>query len=89
MLFFRSEEMVERWCAARNVPVNPLVTVDQLWGMARAFYDRRLESNLRRPSLEETRTRLAGLGLTGAFWDPQPPGQQKPVHLEKPGFYGT
>ena len=42
MLFFRSEERVREWCAARGSPVRPLVTIDQLWGLAQAWYASRL-----------------------------------------------
>jgi len=42
MLLFRSEESVEKWCAERSLPVNPMITLDQLWEMAQAWYSNRL-----------------------------------------------
>jgi len=30
MLLFRSEETVDAWCAARELPKRPLVSLDQL-----------------------------------------------------------
>jgi hypothetical protein len=71
MLFFRSEEQVRAWCVARGYSVRPLVRLDQLWGMATAFYGTRLQENARRPQAEEIRGIFAGLGLHGDFWDPQ------------------
>jgi hypothetical protein len=71
MLFFRSEEQVRAWCAARGYPVRPLVRLGQLWGMATAFYGSRLQEDARRPQPDEIRGIFEGLGLHGDFWDPQ------------------
>ena len=71
MLFFRSEERVREWCAGREHPVRPIVRMDQLWGMASAWYATRLEPDSRRPQPAEIREIFRGLGLTDAFWDPQ------------------
>ena len=71
MLFFRSEERVREWCLANDVPLRPRVTLEQLWGLAVAWYATRLEPTSRRPAPDEMRRIFAGLGLTGPFWDPQ------------------
>jgi hypothetical protein len=70
MLFFRSEEQVRAWCAARNAPMRPLVTMAQLWTLATTWYSTRLDENSRRPRPEEMASIFAGLGLAGDFWDP-------------------
>jgi hypothetical protein len=71
MLFFRSEERVREWCKAQGVPVRPLVRLDQLWGLAQAWYSTRLQPDSRRPKPQEMREIFARLGLTDAFWDPE------------------
>jgi hypothetical protein len=71
MLFFRSEEMVRKWCEQNSYPMRPLVTMDQLWHLARTWYSTRLQENSRRPQPDEMRGIFAKLGLTGEFWDPQ------------------
>jgi hypothetical protein len=71
MLFFRSEERVREWCRIQGLPVRPLVRIDQLWGLALAWYATRLQPGSRRPQPWEMREIFAGLGLSGAFWDPQ------------------
>ena len=71
MLFFRSEERVREWCAARKCPVRPLVRIEQLWALATAWYSTRLQPDARRPPPEEMRAIFAGLGLEGDFWDPK------------------
>ncbi len=71
MLFFRSEEMVKAWCEAKEAPVRPLVTMDQLWSLANAWYATRLEENSRRPQADEMRGIFASIGLDDPFWDPR------------------
>jgi len=71
MLFFRSEELVRNWCAAHDYPVRPLVTISQLWMLARTWYSNRLQEDSRRPQPDEMREIFAGLGLEGDFWDPR------------------
>jgi hypothetical protein len=70
MLLFRSEETVDRWCAARGTPRRPLVTLDQLWRLAVAWYANRLTVESRRPGPAEMVEVFAAIGLTGPFWDP-------------------
>jgi len=76
MLFFRSEAMVIEWCDAGRHPVRPIVRIEQLWGLARAWYTTRLQPASRRPDPAEMRRIFAGLGLTDPFWDPEAGSQQ-------------
>jgi hypothetical protein len=71
MLFFRSEERVREWCETRGLPLRPLVRIDQLWGLAHAWYATRLQPDSRRPQPAEMREIFSQLGLAGDFWDPQ------------------
>lgn len=71
MLLFRSEETVQAWCRARGLPVRPMVSLDQLWFLARAWYENRLTVDSRRPGPGEMVEIFARIGLTGPFWDPQ------------------
>jgi len=70
MLFFRSEERVREWCQAQTLPLRPLVRLDQLWGLASAWYTTRLQPDSRRPAPSEMTGIFARLGLVGEFWDP-------------------
>lgn len=71
MLFFRSEDDARAWCAARDAPLRPLVTMPQLWQMATTWYATRLDPHSRRPQPDEIRGIFGAIGLTGDFWDPQ------------------
>ena len=70
MLFFRSEERAREWCQEQGFPLRPLVRMDQLWGLADAWYSTRLQPDSRRPQAAEMRQIFARLGLVDAFWDP-------------------
>ena len=69
MLLFRSEETVAAWCKQHGVPMRPIVTLDQLWQLATAWYENRLTVESRRPAPDEMVEIFAGLGLEGPFWD--------------------
>ena len=71
MLFFRSEETLQAWCEQHDYPKGPIVTMEQLWGMATTWYATRLQEDSRRPKPDEIRQIFADLGLEGDFWDPQ------------------
>ncbi len=71
MLFFRSEEEVNRWCQERGTPRRPLVSLDQLWQLAVSWYEHRLTVDSRRPGPDEMVEIFAAIGLEGPFWDPK------------------
>ena len=71
MLLFRSEETVNLWCAAHNIPRGPLVNLAQLWQLAVHWYGNRLTLESRRPAADEMVSIFSSLGLTGPFWDPK------------------
>ncbi len=72
MLLFRSEEHVDRWCLTRGTVRQPLVSLDQLWQLALAWYENRLTEESRRPGAAEMERIFADLGLQGPFWQVRP-----------------
>lgn len=70
MLFFRSEEHVDRWCAAWRLGRGAIIPLDQGWQLASVWYgeDRR-DPAWRRRTLEETEAVFATLGFTSEFWN--------------------
>jgi hypothetical protein len=71
MLLFRSEETVNQWCVAHNIPRRPVVNLEQLWQLAVHWYANRLTIESRRPAPNEMVFIFKSLNLTGAFWDPE------------------
>jgi hypothetical protein len=69
MLFFRSEEHVDRWCAQWRLSRGAVLTLGQGWRLAQAWFgeDRRIPQ-WRRRTVDETEALFAELGLTGDFW---------------------
>ena len=68
MLLFRSEEHVDRWCADRGIARGAMFTPDQMWRLARPWFERRLARDWRRPTLDEAHALFERAGLTGDFW---------------------
>lgn len=48
-------------------------SLEQQWGLARAWYSDRMEPDWRRKTPDEVEAIFSGLGLTCAFWDVQSP----------------
>lgn len=69
MLFFRSEEHVDRWCASWRFDRGAVLSLEKGWNLAAAWYgpDRR-EPSWRRRTLEETEALFAELEFTSEFW---------------------
>ncbi len=69
MLLFRSEAHVERWVRQWQLPRGAVLSPQQAWRLAEAWYgpDRR-PAEWRRRTVDETEAVLAELGLTGPYW---------------------
>ena len=72
MLFFRSEDDLRAWCRKRGTEPGPAVPMSRLWRLSQVWYGDRLDPEALRPTPAETRAIFAGVGLSGAFWDPVP-----------------
>ena len=44
------------------------MTIQQIWGLAQAWYPDRLDADWRRRTPQEAQAVFASLGLTGEFW---------------------
>jgi len=69
MLFFRSEEHVDRWCEKWRFARGGMLSLETGWELARAWYgpDRR-EPAWRRRTVDEAENLFSELGMTGSFW---------------------
>lgn len=70
MLLFRDEEHIERWCRQWRMAAGATLTLEQAWGLARAWFsaDRRAPE-WRRPPVDDVEQMFDALGLRGAFWN--------------------
>ena len=68
MLAFRSEEHVTRWCEQRRSGRGEVFSIEQTWGLGRAWYEDKLSPTWRRRTADEAEGLFASLGLTSDFW---------------------
>jgi hypothetical protein len=68
MLFFQSEEMLEKWLAAKQVQRGAVLSIPQLWGLSQRWYENRLSPQYRGRTMEQVQIIFKELGLTSEFW---------------------
>ena len=68
MLLFRSEEHVDAWLEHRGLERGGLLSVEQCWRLADAWYADRLSSKWTRRPPHEAQAVFDAIGLRGAFW---------------------
>ena len=68
MLYFRSEEHVDRWCRKWNQQRGESFPLEKAFGLAKGFFGDRFEIH-RKKTTEETRALFDRLGFTSPFWD--------------------
>jgi hypothetical protein len=67
MLYFRSEEHVDRWCKQWNQPRGESFSLETAFALAKGFFGDRLQIR-RKKTVEETRALFDSLGFTSDFW---------------------
>jgi hypothetical protein len=69
MLYFRSEEDIERWCATWRFERGAVIPIGDGWRLAQEWYseDRR-DPSWRRRTIDETEAVFTSLGFTSPFW---------------------
>ena len=68
MVFLRSEEHLKRWLAANGWEPGASMSAPKLNELARRWWWTRLDPDWRPRPLAESQASLAGLGLSGGFW---------------------
>lgn len=68
MSLFRSEEHLQEWLALHEYERGEVLTLEETWRLARAWYGDPRSETWRVRTLEESQAVLAGVGLTGEFW---------------------
>lgn len=69
MSLFRSEEHLDRWLTARQRSRGAVLTIQQTWQLARAWYVDPRPATWRPRTKEESQALLASVGLVGEFWE--------------------
>lgn len=68
MLLFRSGQHVDRWCRQWNHRRGGILSLNQGWRLAQAWYGDRLSPDWRPKTVDEAQALFAEIGLRGPFW---------------------
>ena len=68
MLFFRSEEMLHQWLAAKRAERGALLTIPQLWELSQSWYQNRLSPEYHGRTVEQVQGIFKEVGLISEFW---------------------
>lgn len=68
MLLFRSEEEIDKWCAATGEPHGEAVPLRQVWALSREWYGNRMDPGFRGRTAEQVVEVFGRAGLTSDFW---------------------
>jgi len=69
MSLFRSEDHVRRWTRANGYEIGAVVTLAQVWKLAKAWYTDPRSPEWRPRTRDQSQAVIASVGLTGAFWE--------------------
>jgi hypothetical protein len=69
ILFFHAVGEIDTWCGRHAIGRGEILSVDQAWALAQAWYGDYLHPNWRRRTPEEARAIFRELGLTSRFWE--------------------
>jgi hypothetical protein len=70
MLLFRSEEIIDDWCAATREPRGETLLLEQVWTLAQAWYGDRMDPGFRGRTIEQAVEIFSRVGLRSDFWKP-------------------
>jgi hypothetical protein len=68
MSLFRSEEHVDRWLAREKRPRGAVVSLEQVWRLAKSWYSDPRDPTWRPRTRDESQAVLSSVGLTSEFW---------------------
>ena len=69
MSLFRSEEHVDRWLAREKKTRGAVVSLEQVWHLAKAWYTDPRDPSWRPRTRDESQAVLSSVGLTSEFWE--------------------
>jgi hypothetical protein len=68
MLFFRSEEALDQWLAARQAVRGAVIPISQLWKLSQLWYHNRISPDYHGRTGEQVQDIFRTAGLTSEFW---------------------
>jgi len=68
MLFFRSEELLNRWLAVKHAERGAVLSLPTLWDLSQRWYHNRMSPAYHGRTPEQVRKIFEETGLTSEFW---------------------
>lgn len=68
MLFFQSEDALEKWLASHKAKRGAVLSIPQLWELSQRWYQDRMSPDYHGRSIEQVQRIFKEVGLTSAFW---------------------
>jgi hypothetical protein len=68
MLFFQSEESLDKWLVSKNAARGAVLSIPQLWQLSQRWYYNRMSPEYHGRTLEQAQDIFKELGLTSSFW---------------------
>jgi len=70
ILMFQSVQDIDAWCEKHGIEKGEILSIDQAWALAQAWYGDYLNPKWRRRTVQEALEIFEQLGLNGSFWRP-------------------
>lgn len=70
MLFFQSEEKLNRWLASNQVERGAVLSIPKLWELSQRWYENRMSVDYHGRSIEQVQEIFKEVGLRSEFWQP-------------------
>jgi hypothetical protein len=68
MLFFRSEDELQKWLHSRRAERGEVFSIQQLWELSQRWYVNRMSPDFRGRTVEQVQEIFREFGLTSWFW---------------------
>jgi len=68
MLFFRSEEELQKWLGSNRAERGELFSIPKLWELSQRWYRDRMSPEYRGRTMEQVQEIFQEFGLTSHFW---------------------
>jgi hypothetical protein len=68
ILFFRSEESLDKWLAERKTQRGVVLSIPHIWDLSQRWYRQRMSPEYRGRTMEQIQEIFKAAGLTSEFW---------------------
>lgn len=70
MLFFQSEEKLNKWLESNQAERGAVLSIPKLWELSQRWYENRMSVDYHGRSIEQVQEIFKEVGLRSEFWQP-------------------